>query len=145
MAKRKFYPSFAPDKVGTSSKKLAVAVKTFYSLVQWTSGGCELLTNQEQANHVQQERSYQTPSSARPGGKNFASIVSFSKALSALAAAGVLVSGCYGQYSYPTGAYPANYRYQTTYVAHPKVYYDYNQWPRLGYPYGGYGTQGIRY
>lgn len=74
-----------------------------------------------------------------------ASIVSFSKALSALAAAGVLVSGCYGQYSYPTGAYPANYRYQTTYVAHPKVYYDYNQWPRLGYPYGRYGTQGIRY
>ena len=74
-----------------------------------------------------------------------ASIVSFSKALSVLAAAGVLVSGCYGQYSYPTGAYPANYRYQTTYVARPKVYNDYNQWPHLGYPYGNYGTRGIRY
>ena len=78
-----------------------------------------------------------------------ASIVSFSKALSVLAAAGVLVSGCYGQYSYPTGAYPANYRYQTSYVAYPKVYYetryDYNRWPHYGYRYGGYGTQGVRY
>jgi hypothetical protein len=78
-----------------------------------------------------------------------ASIVSFSKALSVLAAAGVLVSGCYGQYNYPTSAYPTDYRYQTRYVAYPKAFYetryDYNRWPYYGYPYGSYRTQGVRY
>jgi hypothetical protein len=79
-----------------------------------------------------------------------ASIVRFSKALGVLTAAGVLVSGCYGHYSYPTGAYPANYRYQTSYVTYPKGYYEtrygYNRsWIHHGYPYGGYVTQGVRY
>src|SRR5262245_18124767 len=79
-----------------------------------------------------------------------ASMVSFAKALSVLATAGVLVSGCYGQYySPPTGAYPATYRYQTSYVAYPKAYYqpryDYNRWPHYGYPYSGYAPQGVRY
>jgi hypothetical protein len=77
------------------------------------------------------------------------SVVSFAKALSVLAAAGVLVGGCYGHYSQPTGAYPATYRYHTSYVAYPRAYhqprYDYNRWPHYGYPYGGYGTQGVRY
>ena len=78
-----------------------------------------------------------------------ASLVSFAKALSVLAAAGVLVGGCYGHYSQPTGAYPATYRYQTSYVAYPRAYhqprYDYNRWPHYGYPYGGYAPQGVRY
>ena len=78
------------------------------------------------------------------------STVSFAKALSVLAAAGFLVSGCYGHYSQPTGAYPASYRYQTSYVAYPRGFYEtrygYNRWwPHHAYPYGGYGTQGVRY
>ena len=78
-----------------------------------------------------------------------ASFGRFSKALGVLAAAGVLVGGCYGEYSYPTGAYPANYRYQTSYVAYPKSHYetryDYNRWPYYGYPRGVYGPQAVRF